>query len=232
MRKQSIIICGSRQTNIDLSTIVDRFDVIVRHNKALPGCGYGHRDADVQILNRHVYENYRSRMTAEKLYAYYGSMGVSLDYLIKYCEYIYRLDQSKIVHYERNNQATIERIAIDNRLNITDQILSMKNRIINNDSLHVRCGMGHVAHCVSLKIKPWLIGYSIQESTLMAHCYNRKQPTGAHDAILEARLLREMHEKGLIDASLCSISTDGDLTGSLDMTTVAKKIHNDHIRRH
>ena len=52
----SLIICGSRKYNVaPLDRLVDSFDKIVRNNMLLDNDGYGTREADVQIMNCHVY---------------------------------------------------------------------------------------------------------------------------------------------------------------------------------
>lgn len=231
MQNQSTIICGSRQTKLDLSSAIDKFDIIVRHNKALPGVGYGKRDADIQVLNKHVYANYKSRLSAEQLHEYYKPMGITAEHIYKYYDYIYRLEPHKVIHYERNNQELMERIAVKYDLNITEQIINMNKIKRNNDTLHMRCGMAHIAQCIYLEIKPWIVGYSIDDSTT-SHCYNDKRPTGAHDPCLESMLIRELHDRGLVDASLCDLNENGDWVGLLHTTGTARRIYNDHIRGH
>lgn len=232
MQKQSVIICGSKKTNIDLSDIVDKFDIIIRHNKSLPKSGYGNRDSTLQILNKHVYENYKQGLNAEQLYKYYRHMNVSMEHLVKYCDYIYRLDPSKVISYERNNQQLMEQIAIAHNLDVSDAIISMHKDRFNNDQLHIRCGLSHIAKCVSIGIKPWTVGYSLQESEISDHNYNTKSVTGAHNIQLEIRLLKELHDRRLIDASLCNISTDGSMRQLVKPTDEAKKIINVNLCRH
>lgn len=232
MQKPSIIICGSKKTHFDLSNIVDQFDTIVRHNKSLPKQGYGCRDADVQVLNKHVYANYKDNLTIQELYEYYRPMNISMQHITEYHQYIYKLKPEHVRTYERNNHHVMEQIAITHKLALAEEILGMRERRFNNDPLHVRCGMGHMAQCVANGIKPWLIGYSLKLSDDNAHCYNNKQVTGAHDVQLEIRIIKELHQLGLVDASLCNINSDGICEHLVDFTQEAMDLYHDNIRGH
>ena len=232
MQRQSIIICGSKKTDIDLSYIIDKFGTIIRHNKAIPGYRYGERDSSIQILNCHVYDNYKQRKTAEELYEFYADMNIPLEYLKRYCEYIYNLDEKRIKTFNDNNTHLMLSMAEQYKLDIAYEMKNMRTELINNNPVHLRCGFSYIAECLRLGIIPWLIGYDISEHDRNNHNYNNTKRTGAHDIHLERRLLIELHVRGLIDASLCNIDSRGVFNEDISATNHSMEIWDDYVCRH
>lgn len=207
---EDIIICGSRKySNVDIDKIVDSFETIVRHNMLVSNCGYGLRDSTVQVMNSHVYRNYRSFSSIEQWKKYYANKVPSDGHIERFYSYINEKKETKYISFPNNNVSTISHLFHKHEI---------KTRIGEP-----KCGLSFVAECIKQDIRPFLVGYSISNETILDHQYNNhKNLYPLHNHSGEARLICELHQKGLVDASLCLI-TDNGLSKEFEPTTYSKE---------
>ena len=195
------IICGSKKHELDnLDNIIDSFDIIVRNNMLLHDNGYGKRLPDIQIMNAHIYNFYKQGISLRQWQEIYCSeYGSKPEHVERFYNFINEAKEAKFAYYENNNTELLIQILQQNNINIK----------INKQ---IRCGLSHVAHCIHKGEKPFLVGFSItpEENTSHNVNLNKKVVSSAHhEANSEIEIIKELHEKGLVDASLCALtSTD------------------------
>lgn len=181
-----LIICGSRKYDKDLSRIVDHFETIVRNNMLLPNKGYGKKDSTIQVLNIHTYSNYKKDNLS--MYSDYSSE----EHLNDFKEFV-KTSSADFIHLTDNNTSLMRHILESHNIDIklTKQL---------------RCGLSYVAHAISNKVRPFLIGFSIREDQASSHQTNKIAINShVHDAKEEVNIIKELHQRGLIDASFCTI---------------------------
>ena len=106
------------------------------------------------------------------------------------------LDKSEFIYYPGNNAHIIRNMQAK---------YSLKNKITSEP----KCGIGSIFDCIMSDFIPFLIGYSIDESSLKKHQYNTHSNLYLHhDHILETKLICELHERKLVDASFCLLDDD------------------------
>tara|TARA_B100002019_G_C21177065_1_gene551688 strand:+ start:284 stop:937 length:654 start_codon:yes stop_codon:yes gene_type:complete len=197
------IVCGSKKYhNTTMDSIVDKFDIIVRNNMLLPNMTYGKRDPSIQVCNCHVYDNMiTKKKSIEELHKLYEEK-TSLEHIKKFYEFCQKT-KAKFVHYPSNNSSSMRHII--SKYNLENFV---------GGSL-LKCGMSHVAECISNDIKPFVIGFSLQEEHLKQHACNRhKKLYDGHNHGGEIKLLISLHQKKLIDASFCLIEDKKELSFS------------------
>ena len=195
------IICGSKKHQLhDLDKIVDSFDVVVRNNMLLHDNGYGKRLADIQVMNAHVYNFYKQRISLSQWQEIYCSeYGSKPDHVEKFYDFINEPKETKFAYYGNNNTELLAHILHQNNISVK----------INKQ---IRCGLSHVAECIHKGEKPFLVGFSITSEENTSHTFNLDKKVAFsvhHETNNEIEIIKQLHEKGLVDASLCAlISTD------------------------
>jgi len=206
----NVIICGSRKYDRSLDDIVDSFDVIVRHNMLVSNCGYGQKESTIQVMNAHVHKNYKRKLSLKQWMEHYAVKKPDDDHVRKFYEYINSNTKTKYVTYHHNNTSLMKKVCAKHGIKFNGR--------------HLKCGLGHVASCIHAGTKPFLIGYSISDTTISDHQYNNHTKLfREHDHIGETHLIKRLHKKGLIDASLCLITVEG-LSDEISMTDQSKKL--------
>jgi len=200
----SVIVCGSKKyKNRNFDELVDSFEVIVRSNMLLPDMGYGKRDSTIQVCNNHVYDHYQRKAEVDELYREYKEK-TDRKHVKKFYDFFTK-SQSKFVHYEHNNSKLMSYIihscGIEHNFNPSRGLL--------------KCGLSYVAQCIAGGVKPFMVGFSLQEDDLMQHTYNHHTNLyGGHDHQGEIGLIINLHKKGLVDASFCLIEDKEEISFS------------------
>ncbi len=194
------IICGSRKyENRNFDKLVDSFDIIVRNNMLLPDNNYGKRNSDVQVLNAHIYEEYKNRTSLKRWVAVYGKeYGIPPEHIKSFYEYL-KLDTVKFQFFEDNNTELMRSIL-------------RKHGIEHIISKQIRCGIGTIAACVREGVKPFLIGFGLKkDSVLKKQFANKDGRSQFHDAHSEIDLIKKLHKADLVDATFCAIENTQDI---------------------
>jgi hypothetical protein len=193
----SLIICGSRKYNVaPLDRLVDSFDKVVRNNMLLDNDGYGTKEADVQIMNCHVYNHYITEASYERWeQTYLAEHGMDPAHLERFYQFILNANNTEFIYFDNNNTSLLNEILSKNNIDITF-------------TKQLRCGLAGASHFIDLGEKPFLIGFSITGEQDKSHVYNLLQPSVStcHDPNLEHEIIKSLHEAGIVDASLCSLS--------------------------
>ena len=197
MRK--IILCGSKKyENQNFDSLVDSFQNIVRHNSLHNKHGYGKRYATVQVLNQHMFLNWTSTsigadiMVSKKLdvnaiYKAYSHSGRTLDDTIYFKEYLSHVESK--IHLRGNAVGLLRNMGYE----------------FDKDPL---CGTSSVAFFASKGMVPFLIGYSLELSSFEKHVtneYDMSKRNMHHVRSNDTAAIIDMHNKGLVDASFCTI---------------------------
>ena len=140
---------------------------------------------------------------------YYAHKAPSDGHIDRFYSYISGKNETKYISFPNNNIKAISRVIND---------YDIKTKVV-----HPKCGLAYIAECINKKIKPFLIGYSISDGTIKQHQYNNHDNLyPLHDHSGETRLICELHQKGLVDASLCLMTDDG-LSEEFKPTEYAKE---------
>jgi hypothetical protein len=193
---KNIIICGSRKyKNINLDKLVDKFEVIIRHNMLLPNNNYGKRNSTYQVFNIHVHGSYITNLTLDEWVSHYHKeFGISKDHIGSFYEYI-NLNTVKFKYFTDNNTGVMK--AILKKHHIDYEI---------KENTQLRCGLGTIAECIQKGIKPYLIGFGLQKSSILNKQYTNKDANDdCHDEYSEIDLIIKLHEANLVDATFCTI---------------------------
>jgi hypothetical protein len=201
--KPSVICCGSfPYKNIDINYIVDSFDTIIRHNMLVPNCGYGLRDSTIHVLNNHLSKYWKQKISIDRWCKIYENLyNISREHIEKFHDYVNR-DNINLINYPTNNTELMQEICKNNNVeyNVTAKIL--------------RCGLSSVAACISDGLKPFMIGYSIDEESTLEHVYKHDRTINKkwHNALEEITLIKSLHKAGLVDATLCCLEDKDHLS--------------------
>jgi len=199
----SIIICGSRKyDNRCFDTLVDSFDTIVRTNMLLPNCGYGKRESDYQSLNCHIYDNYTRNVGLEEWLRYKERLTLTSEHIAKFKDYLDNSTKTKFIFFPENNTQVFRNFFRDNNLSL---------------KIHkqLRNGFSYIGKCLKDGTKPFLVGFSLKESSYNYHQYRGKVPkinNTIHDANKEIEIIKILHNNGFIDATFCCIEDEETLT--------------------
>lgn len=213
--KKDIIICGSRgYKNINLDNIVDQFGGIIRHNMLMHDQGYGKRHSSQQVLNAHVNNNLRMA-EREFIDEYSNSSTISKKQLCEFYNF-FKSNMQKITYYVGNNTKPMK-----------DLLNNFKIKI--EIPKQIRVGVGSIAQFVNERKNPYVIGFSLSENDFSAHAYNKRgmeYNKECHDLNCEIKIIKALHERKLIDASLCAINDEGNLEEDLGIkpTDTCRKI--------
>ena len=199
--KPSVICCGSLPyKNIDINELVDSFDTIIRHNMLVPNCGYGRRDSTTQILNNHVYDFYRKKVSLNRWYKMYTKhYNITRKHIKKFYDYITQdKEDFHVINFPTNNTEAMY------------DILEKNNIELELDLRILRCGLSSVIWAISNGVKPSLIGYSLTEENTTDHIYKKggKINKKWHNDVEEFKLIKVLHEADLIDATLCCLEDE------------------------
>lgn len=219
----SLVICGARKyTTAPLDKLIDGFDKIVRNNMLLHNNGYGTREADVQIVNCHIYNHYITELPYERWeQTYLEEGGMDPAHLEKFYQFTISAKNTELMYFDNNNTELLNDILAKNNINI-------------NFTKQIRCGLAGVSHFVDLGEKPFLIGFSITGEHNKTHVYNALHPpppslSDCHDTVLEYEIIKSLHDAGVVDASLCSLSDtfpfefDGSLNPTQECTDIIQQ---------
>ena len=194
------IICGSRKyENRNFDKLVDSFDMIVRHNMLLPDNNYGKRNSDYQILNVHIYDEYIKGSSFDTWVSIYQKeYGITTEHLKSFYEYL-KLKTVKFHYLEENNTKLMKSIL-------------KKHGIEHAINKQLRCGIGSIAACIDRGIKPFLVGFGLQQDCVLNKQYAGKEGGGQfHDARSEIDLIKKLHKADLVDATFCAIEDTQDI---------------------
>lgn len=190
--QHNIIICGSKKNeNLNVDLIVDSFNTIIRANMLLPNNKYGKRLPTLQIVNCHVYDNFLSSENRD-LSCYTKTKKISNEHVKNFISLIKEIGKNNVKTFTNNNTNKFKKIINENNINI-----KIKKQL--------KCGLAYIPECIEKKQKPFLIGFSLKIQDVQKNVYTNCSPSGCHDAQVEINLIKELHRKGLIDASFCSL---------------------------
>tara|TARA_R110000868_G_scaffold379729_2_gene645663 strand:+ start:411 stop:917 length:507 start_codon:yes stop_codon:yes gene_type:complete len=164
----------------------------------IPNCGYGSKDATIHVLNNHLHQYWKAKISINKwVKVYKDHYNISRKHIKKFYEYINQ-ENVNIKNYPTNNTEVMQEICKNNNIeyNVTAKIL--------------RCGLSSVASCIANGLKPFMVGYSLDTETTLDHVYknNRKINSNLHNAVEEIVLIKSLHKAGLVDATLCCLIDD------------------------
>ena len=194
------IICGScKYANRNFDKLVDSFDIIVRNNMLLPDNNYGKRNSDVQVLNAHIYEEYKNRTSLKRWVAIYGKeYGIPPEHIKSFYEYL-KLDTVKFQFFEDNNTELMRSIL-------------RKHGIEHIISKQIRCGIGAMAKYIDEGIKPFLVGFGLKKGLLLNKQFAAKSGTGKYHSVWnEVELIKKLHKADLVDATFCAMEDTQDI---------------------
>ena len=190
---KKIILCGSRKyNNVNFDSLVDNFEIIVRHNWLTNNHGYGKRYSDLQVLNDHMYRYWiTNSYNLSSIIDHYKPYGQDKETIESYEKYITKC--KNIVYFNNNNRGLLKDFKVSGTFGIKP-----------------RCGIASILHFVKNGIKPTLIGYSLSDDHFKYHAtnkiVNKERDDLGHSSFDEISLIKYFHEKKLIDATLCMIS--------------------------
>ena len=189
--KESVIICGSKKyKNIYFDSLVDSFDVVVRHNWLMNINGYGKKISDLQVCNCHIYNNFVVKDYNRKyILEHYKKTKITSDYFDTYVDYLKTC--KKVVYFENNNTHLLNYVP-------SSVVLSKQPR----------SGIASILQFVLLGYKPFLIGYSLFSEDFKKHAtisVDINEQNKSHNLNEEIKFLIDLHNRGLVDASFCTI---------------------------
>jgi len=185
--------------------LVDSFDIIVRNNMLLPNNNYGTKNSQIQVLNCHIYQYYKEKKYEDKpitpegwISVYMQEFGMSENHIRRFFDYL-ELDSVEFKHFD------------DNNTNLMRYVLHT-HKIHGVIQKQLRCGLGYIAECIKLNIKPFLIGFSLESSYALNKQFSNKDGTGiCHNIDFEIDIIKQLHQTGLIDATFCAIKDSSSL---------------------
>lgn len=201
------IICASRKyENRNFDKLVDSFDIIVRNNMLLPDNDYGKRNSDVQVLNAHIYEEYKNRTSLKKWVAIYGKeYGIPPEHIKSFYKYL-KLDTVKFQFFQDNNTGLMRRILKKHGIE------HPAGTVPFSSWQQLRCGIGAMAKYIDEGIKPFLIGFGLEKDSALNKQYASKDGNSRwHDPHSEIDLIKKLHKADLVDATFCAIEDTQDI---------------------
>ena len=194
MDKESIIVIGSKPVDVDLTPIIDQFDNNIRVNFGLPGNKNGTKRSR-HILNSHMHRNWHTMPKEDFRKEYYKKAHK------KYVDDF--IDTFNADDYEKVYGQCMNIIAYNEMLEKLDCPLRF--------SKLPRCGMNAVFLAIEEGFHTIVLtGFSlIQDSkSYYATC----ETSNCHDVNEELEILRWMHVKGVVDATMCLLEYEDMLT--------------------
>jgi hypothetical protein len=184
----TLLLVGSKPNNFNIDECLDYFKHNIRFNLGLPGNNNGTK-YDMLLMNCHVSSNIRrGRQTFLNKYK---SMVIKSHIELFYDNY------SKFKKYDYN------RLQDKGRMN---SILKKYNIPIRFNK-QLRLGMSPILHSLmgKEKRKIYLFGYSLPGNDEVSYYSSKKSHNNTHEIEKEHLLIKHLHNKGLIDATLCCI---------------------------
>ena len=183
-----IIIGNKPYKNIDISNILDTFEVNMRFNLGLPGFNNGTKK-HTQIVNNHVYDN----MRRNNLIRYKPDIHV---------EYISNLKEELNI---KNYPGGIIYLNHNRKSDYNNYL--KKNKCPFLYSRKPRMGQHGIMTAVIQGIRPFVTHFSLDQENNKLHLYNKidnhKQSSICHNPNDEFKILKWLHDNDKIDATLC-----------------------------
>jgi hypothetical protein len=182
-----IIIGNKPYKNIDISDILDKFDVNIRFNFGLPGFNNGNKKY-MQVVNLHVHDN----LNKQNLSPY--KLKLNQEYMSN------MLDELNIKNYP-GGIILLEH----NRMPIYNKYLK-NNKCPFIFSKMPRMGPHGIMSTVIQDIKPFVSHFSLDREDNTSHLYlntdNHKQSKICHNPEDEFKILKWLHDNDKIDITL------------------------------
>lgn len=188
--EDNLLAIGSKPNNFNIDECLDYFHRNIRFNISLPGNNNGTK-YDMFLMNCHVslfikksksifLNKYRTTVIKEHLELFYDNHK-------KYKKYDFvRLQNQNIMN-----------------------IILKKHNIPIQFNKELRLGMVPILYSLmgKEKRKLFLYGYSLPGNNEVSYYSSRKTHNTSHEIEKEQLLIKHLHTKGLIDATLCCINT-------------------------
>jgi len=188
-----MLVIGSKKYLINLSNILDKFSHNTRINLSLPDGNNG-TIIDKLYLNHHVYEYfYQKNYSLDIIIKKYSHSDIKIEYLKKLRNIIDNKVYRKIV-------CQFEKGSCDKQNKIL-QNLGIKHRLKKQG----KCGLQCITQLLQEKNKNIVI-YGFSLNRINAHTISsEKYNCNGHSDTEEFLILKEMHQKKLVDATLCML---------------------------
>jgi hypothetical protein len=186
MFENKLLIIGGKKYLLNLNNVLDKFENNIRINLAVPNGLNGTKISKVYV-NGHVYENFL-KMELDQLIKRYNE-GYEKDKIIKLKKYILNNDVILIKRMIRSN----------NKINNILLGKFIKYRLDKEP----RCGLETIVF--NIDKKPVIYGFSINKKNNIHSYFTGKDNEIGHDHDMEHIIIKEMHKKKLIDATLCML---------------------------
>jgi len=195
----SHLLIGSKSyLNLKLNSFIDNnFKNYYRMNLNITKMNSGNKNSNIQFLNIHMYDKYIKKLPLKSYIDHYGKLVTDKKYLVNYLNYINN-SNSKFLYFPNNNTILLKKILKINNINI-------------NIKKQCRAGYGGLAYLIEQGIKPFVIGFSLNNNNTI---YKKKswRSSNCHNYYIEGLILIQLHKKNLIDASLCLIKDCKNVT--------------------
>ena len=196
-----MILIGSKPYKLELNNIIDNFEKLIRFNMATNNNNNGTKESLYQIINIHVYNNIindNRNIFIEKYNNY-----VKKKHIENFFDKFKNSDKIKYIH---NNGTDLMRHILkelDININITKQL---------------KVGYGIIAENIQNNIFSYLIGYSINiekininEKTFYHKECIKQLSSDCHNINIEIDILQKLHNKNVIDCTLCLLDNQYEL---------------------
>ena len=227
---QILLIGNKRYKYTKITPILDTFKRNVRFNMSLLNQNNGTK-CNILVLNNHVYDAYRNKGgRMSNMRRYEKIYNIPIDYQIKFFD---QLDSGAIrdvmkQFYQQKDVAYINKVLKELQCPYLLENLP-------------RLGFSGIIRFI--KQKPILYGFSLKKQ-LEPHLYNNEKPANTHDEQVkrsghdnwnEIDIVKWLHLKGYVDASLCmlkdvegeySFESIDDLQPTKEVCELLKKLQN------
>lgn len=202
-----LLVMGCKPCYKDIKKITDEFKTKYRIN--LNCINMNKTDNNIFILNCHLYHYFiKTNTKLDKIIDFYKKEFPDLN--IEKLKLLYKT----IVENKEFNNILVK----CSQFFPTKKVVQFLNKINYRFSLQPRCGMCCILNLVSNEIKPHIIGFTIKGNNFDSYYKKDKKTSACHeDPQKEIKLIRLLHNKGLIDASLCLLEN-------------GKMVQDDHIK--
>jgi hypothetical protein len=188
-----MIIIGGKYIKLDLNRVIDSFEKIIRTNLTIPNGKNGIKYGEV-YLNNHLFDNFwRKKKDIRLLEKTYPR--TNLEHLKKF---------KKAIDGDNFSSVRMMFDVGDNKK--SNQIL--KSHKLSQLRKSGRCGFQAILENLG-KEEIFIFGFSLEKKDNQTF-YNKGQNDDliSHDHDQEFEITKEMHQKGIIDASFCLLLDD------------------------
>ena len=191
--KESIIIIGGKDYDIDTTNIIYSFDKVCRVNLNTKGKSVDKKD--IFYVNNHVYLNFiKYKKTLDELKKIYNFM--DFDVLKKFKNVFDNKEYRNIIQqYESGKN------------NISNDILKSLNCPYKFEKAP-RCGYQAILYFLRLGLKVNVIGFSFTDEINITYGNNKLDVSECHEKYSELKILHWLHDNNFIDATLCMIENN------------------------